>query len=145
MWAFMDTYKRERMFPKNILAPRALCTLSNLIPSMTLHGCTLIHLLYMRHTKHKTQKAQIRPCARENSHKKLIGDSSSGWSRGLILTTIPWRLVRYRFPHKLRKLNLALNSVIQLLPLKIVLAAPQVTDLYFVVQHSLLFDNISNI
>lgn len=138
-------YKRERMFPKNILAPRALCALSYLIPSMTLRGCTLIHLLYMRHTEHKTQKGQVRPCAREHSHKKLIGDSSLGWSRGLILTTIPRRLVRYRFPHKLRKLNLALNSVIQLLPLKIVLAAPQVTDLYFVVQHSFLFDNISNI
>jgi hypothetical protein len=62
----------------------------------------------------------------------LVWDSNSDLIARPYLSTVSWRLMRDGFPHKLRKLNLALNSIIQLLPLKIVLAAPQVNDLYFV-------------
>ena len=48
------------MFARNILIPDALCAFSYLIPSMTLRDYTLIHLLYLRHTKHKTQEGQVR-------------------------------------------------------------------------------------
>lgn len=141
-------YKREPMFPKYILFPGALCAFSYLTPSMPLRGYTLIHLSYTRHTKHKIPNSNrpSKTLVQGNTLKRIdLQFKLRSDSKGFIPTTVQWRLVRYRFPHKLRKPNLALNSVIQLLPLKIVLAAPQVTDLYFVVQHSFLFDNISHI
>lgn len=116
-----------------------------LINPLHTHVVVLQSIQCIEHHTQNLKRRSKTPAQRNTLTKPGLGFKLRSDPKGPILSAIPWWLLRYRFPHKLRKLNLALNSTIQLLPLKIVLAAPQVTDLCFVVQHSFLFDNTSNI
>lgn len=81
MWVLMDMYKREPMLVKYILVPGALRAFSYLTPSLSLGGRSLIHLLHMRHTKHKTpnSKSSSKTLVQGNTLiKKLIGNSNLG-------------------------------------------------------------------